>query len=370
MRVLMTADPVGGVWNFALELCAQLSREGVRVTLVTLGAPLTSAQRAAAAGLAGLELEESACKLEWMAEPWADLERAGRWLLRLERENRPDVIHLNHLVHGDLPWQAPVLVTGHSCVASWWQAVHGTELPAQWATYKLRVTRSLQAADCVSAPTRAMLSQLYRHYGPLPLAAVLPNGRDPTRFSPDRRKKHLVLCAGRLWDPAKNARALAAVAPHLDWRVCIAGETVSPDGARVELAGANLHLLGALAPRELASWYARAAIYALPARYEPFGLTALEAALSGCALLLGDISSLREVWGDAACYVAPDDPQCLRRQLEELIRDGAARAELAARAAEVAAQLSPERMARGYLALYRQLSGKPARSDMTHAARA
>ena len=34
----------------------------------------------------------------------------------------------------------------------------------------------------------------------------------------------------------------------------------------------------------------------LPARYEPFGLSILEAALSGCALVLGDLPSLRELW--------------------------------------------------------------------------
>ena len=370
MRVLMTADPVGGVWTFALELCARLTLHGVGVTLATLGAPLTPSQRAAAGAMGGLELEESAYRLEWMAEPWADLERAGRWLLRLEREHRPDVIHLNHLVHGDLPWRAPVLVTGHSCVASWWQAVHGTALPAEWATYERCVKRSLRAAACVAAPTRAMLSQLQRHYGPLPRAMVVPNGRDAARFSLTWRKEHLVLCAGRLWDAGKNAQALAVVAPLLDWPVFVAGEALSPDGAGTKIAGTNLHPLGALAPRELASWYARAAIYALPARYEPFGLTALEAALSGCALLLGDIPSLREVWGDAASYADPDDPAQLRERLAELIWNGAARLELAARAAEVAARLSPESMAQGYLGLYRKLAGKPARSDVTHAARA
>ena len=370
MKVLMTADPVGGVWTFALELCERLAADGVAVTLATLGAPLTAAQRSAAARLPGIALEESAFRLEWMPDPWADLERAGRWLLRLERDHRPDVIHLNHLAHGDLSWRAPVLVSGHSCVTSWWHAVHGSAPPATWDTYNLRVRRSLQAADCVVAPTRAMLSELRRHYGPLPHAAAVANGRDPARFPPGRHKEHLVLCAGRLWDAAKNAQALAAVAPLLDWPVCIAGEVVSPDGSRADIAATNLHVLGTLSPPELATWYARAAIYALPARYEPFGLTPLEAALSGCALLLGDIPSLREVWGDAACYVPPDDQGCLRGRLEELIWNGAARMELAARAAEVAARLSPESTARGYLRLYRKLASRPARSDMTHAARA
>jgi glycosyltransferase involved in cell wall biosynthesis len=212
-----------------------------------------------------------------------------------------------------------------------------------------------------------MLSQLRRHYGPLPLTAVVPNGRDPTRFSPHGAKEDLVLCAGRLWDAAKNAQALAAVAPLLDWPVCIAGECVSPDGSRASVAGKNLRLLGCLEPEELGLWYRRAAIYALPARYEPFGLTALEAALAGCTLVLGDIPSLREVWGSAACYVAPDDHAGLVECLAELIRDAAARTELAARAAEIAARLSPERMAREYLRLYRKLARTPARSDTAHA---
>lgn len=369
MRVLMTADPVGGVWTFALELSAHLAEDGIDVTLATLGAPLTAAQRSAAAGIAGLELEESAFKLEWMAEPWADLARAGRWLLRLEREYRPDVIHLNHLVHGDLPWRAPVLVTGHSCVASWWEAVHGSPLPRDWAAYKLHVTRSLAAADCVAAPTSAMLAALHRHYGPLPRSAVVRNGRDRRHFERGGDKEPLVLCAGRLWDAAKNAQALAAVAPLLEWPVCIAGEAVSPDGSRSRLAGGNLTLLGALVPRQLASWYRRAAIYALPARYEPFGLTVLEAALSGCALLLGDIPSLREIWGDAAWYVPPDDHGQLRARLSELIAGSAVRTELAGRAGEVAVRLSPESMAQGYQHLYHELTGRPVRSEI-RAARA
>ncbi len=39
----------------------------------------------------------------------------------------------------------------------------------------------------------------------------------------------------------------------------------------------------------------------LPARYEPFGLSVLEAALSGCALVLGDIPSLRESGATRPC---------------------------------------------------------------------
>jgi glycosyltransferase involved in cell wall biosynthesis len=65
---------------------------------------------------------------------------------------------------------------------------------------------------------------------------------------------------------------------------------------------------------------------------------------------------LREIWGDAACYVPPDDHLRLRERLSDLIWNEAARTELAARATEVALRLSPESMAQGYLDLYRRLT--------------
>jgi glycosyltransferase involved in cell wall biosynthesis len=102
----------------------------------------------------------------------------------------------------------------------------------------------------------------------------------------------------------------------------------------------------------MAEQFARAAVYALPARYEPFGQSVLEAALAGCALVLGDIPSLRELWDGVALFVSPDDPAALRAALESLIRDPSLRDTLAMDARRRALACSPERMARGYLRVY------------------
>jgi glycosyltransferase involved in cell wall biosynthesis len=96
----------------------------------------------------------------------------------------------------------------------------------------------------------------------------------------------------------------------------------------------------------------RAGIYALPARYEPFGLSVLEAALAGCALVLGDIPSLREVWGESALYVAPDDHDALAHGLQRLIEDEALRERCAAAARARALTYTPQRMAAGYMEVY------------------
>jgi len=117
----------------------------------------------------------------------------------------------------------------------------------------------------------------------------------------------------------------------------------------------SVQCLGQLAPTDLAVWQGSAAIFALPARYEPFGLSALEAGLAGCALVLGDIPSLREVWGDAAVFVPPDQPDALAQVLQRLIADVSWRERMAQRARVCALRYTPERMAREYVALYARL---------------
>jgi glycosyltransferase involved in cell wall biosynthesis len=115
-------------------------------------------------------------------------------------------------------------------------------------------------------------------------------------------------------------------------------------------------MLGRLGSDALAGWYARAAIYALPARYEPFGLSALEAAHSGCALVLGDIPSLREIWGDAAVFVPPEDCPALENAIRGLIDDPERRQSMADAARERASRYTPARMAEQYLAAYHSVN--------------
>lgn len=346
-RILMTADAVGGVWTYALDLARAFHHGGIQTALAIMGSPPSECQRAEAACIPSLQLYESSFKLEWMDEPWDDVECAGPWLLAIEKEFRPDVIHLNGYAHATLPWQAPKLVVGHSCVLSWWRAVHGEPAPPSWRRYEETVARGLHAADLVAAPTHAMMNALEFHYGPLPRRVVIPNGRDPAAFQ-SGPKQELILTAGRLWDRAKNIEILDRVAPRLTWPVSAAGTGDS----------ANLHMLGQLASDVLAAWLARTSIYVLPARYEPFGLSVLEAALSGCALVLGDIPSLRENWNGAAVFVPPDDESALVDVLNMLICWRPALLELQEVARDRALQLdlTSQRMAAAYFDCYRTLT--------------
>lgn len=360
MRILMTADTIGGVWTYAIELASVLHGQGAEVVLATKGALPTSRQRAEAAA-SGAELRESAYRLEWMEEPWADVERASEWLFEISEEVRPDVVHLNDFAHGVLPFAAPVLVVGHSCVLSWFAAVRRDDAPRGWERYRRVITAGLRSATGVVAPTVAMLRALEEHYGPLRNARVIANGRRPDLFPPMRWKEPFILAVGRLWDDAKNIAAVEAVAPQLPWPVRLAGDDSAPAHAVGRLAAGECDRLGRLEPSELAHWMGRASIFVLPARYEPFGLSALEAGLAGCALVLGDIPSLREVWRDAAIFVAPDDEDALARSIRRLTSDTALRLEMSQRARVRALEHSPDAFVAAYLRCYRELLVRHAR---------
>ncbi|MDX1665054.1 MAG: glycosyltransferase family 4 protein [Candidatus Promineifilaceae bacterium] len=352
LHILMTADTIGGVWTYALELARALAAWPITITLAAMGRTPTAAQIAAVDALPHVLLVSGDFKLEWMCDPWVDVARAGDWLLELADALEPDLIHLNNYAHGDLPWQAPVLVVGHSCVLSWWQSVKGEPAPPRWDRYRQEVTAGLQAADAVLAPTVAMLAALAEHYGPLPRSGVVANGRSGQRFSP-AAKEPIIFASGRLWDEAKNIAALTEIAPALPWPVYIAGNDEHPAGKQMALP--NVETLGYLSAAEMASWMGRAAVYALPAYYEPFGLSPLEAALSGCALVLGEIPSLQEVWGDAAYYVPPEEPAALRAALQELIEDEELRKTMALRARSRALLYNPQQKAARYLSWYQSL---------------
>src|SRR5262245_19247580 len=275
-RVLMTADSGTRVWTHSLELARALGPHGIQVTLAVLGGPPDRLRREEAGQVANLDvLFDEAAPRARAVDDWDDVPDAGDWLLGLRDRVRPDVVHLNGHAHAALPWNVPTVVTVHTCLSSRWSAVRpGRPLPRRWLRLAGEVRRSLLAADAVVAPTRAMLEAMEQHYGPLGAAHVIVAGREPSLFAP-RAKQNYVLASGRLLDEAQNLAALDRAACALDWPVFLAGRQDLPGGGRVNPEHARR--LGDLPTPLLAAWLGRASIFAMPARYEPSGLAALEA---------------------------------------------------------------------------------------------
>ena len=196
-----------------------------------------------------------------------------------------------------------------------------------------------------------MMSALQCYYGPLRNTEVIPNGR--SMGDVPQAKEGIIFSAGRVWDEGKNISSLATIAARVPWPVCIAGPQQSPDGGHVGFL--NVRMLGKLDSDAMRRWFGKASIYALPARYEPFGLSVLEAAQAGCALVLGDIDSLRETWEGAALFVPPDDPDALAFTLRRLMTDDTLRTRNMARAQRRAIHFTPRAMADAYTDAYDEL---------------
>jgi glycosyltransferase involved in cell wall biosynthesis len=356
-HVLMTADSLGGVWTYALELIGGLGEKGIRVSLATMGAALREEQIAQAAALDNLQIFQSNWKLEWEPSPWDDVDAAGRWLLELERKLEPDVVHLNGYIHAALPWNAPVLSVAHSCVLSWWAAVRSGPLDPCFAEYERRVRAALQHVDTVIAPSAWMLGEVRRHYRYWKSAQVIPNART-LAVADTPQKEDIIFTSGRLWDEAKNVASLRETASTLRWPIYVAGDDRSPSGERSSFPG--LKMLGRLSNSDVTNWCSKASIYVSPAFYEPFGLSVLEAALCGCALVLSDIPSFREIWGNAAIFVSPDSPPAIGNALRVLTESPDLRERYAARARERARRYSTGAMVRAYLGVYERLAQRPA----------
>ena len=346
----MTADCVGGVWTYALELVSGLAAAGDEVFLAVMGGDLAPDQQRQLeqAPVAGWEARP--LRLEWMPDPAEDLAAAGDWLVQLAEQYQPDIVHLNQFSFAVLPWRRPTLVVAHSDVVSWWRAVHGRDPDDAWASYRQRVAAGLSAADLVVAPTAAMLDDLRAAYPVSFRSAVVANGRRLPRRA--HGKQPLIAAAGRMWDEATNVSVAVRACDGLPWQCAVAGPA--------DDAETGAQFLGRLAGEETTDLLARASIFVAPAYYEPFGLAVLEAGLLGCALVVGDIPTLREVWSDAATFVAPDDEAALRREVVRLIDDPVLLRRRQDDAVRRAARFGPDEMVAAYRQCYAELAGVPA----------
>lgn len=355
LKVLMTADTVGGVWTYAVELCRALSGAQVYVHLVTLGAKMQPWQAREAAQLDNATVYETASKLEWMEDPWDDVAESGEYLLSLQKVIQADLVHLNGYAHGALAWDVPVVMVAHSDVFTWFRAVKGYSPSAEWDYYFSRVNAGLRKASHIVAPSLAMITELNAIYSLQKNYSVIYNARTSGHFYAGPKQRS-VLCMGRIWDEAKNVQLLIDAAPGIHYPVRIAGEHAFEHN-NIDVRESNVQFLGKLNSEQIAAELSATSIYAMPAKYEPFGLSVLEAALSGCALVLGDIPSLREIWGAQAIYVNTDDPEELANVVNRLIDNEYQLKLMAEKAFSHAQNFQTLNMGKQYLNLYNQLIG-------------
>jgi len=357
-HLLMTADAVGGVWTYATELAAGLAVHGFHTTIAVVGpAPEPHAYRAATL-LPGVEVIDTGLPLDWLADA-AGTRRSAVELAELAARTGAELVHLNSpALAGMAQWPTPLVGVAHGCLAAWWDAARpGVPLPAEMAWHRRAMEQGLAACDRVVVPSAAFGQRLAAVYGLTARPQVVHNGRSWRDFSQPSPPAPFVLTAGRLWDEVKQTPLLDAVASRLSARFEAAGPLTGPHGEATRVR--SLVALGNLAPDALARRMAERPIFVSAARFEPFGLAVLEAAACGCALVLSDIPTFRELWDGAALFVDAADPAEFARQIDHLMTHPRERLALGERGRRRAARYSVARMASAMAHEYRAVLRSP-----------
>jgi glycosyltransferase involved in cell wall biosynthesis len=357
LNIVMTADAVGGVWQYATDLSAELTAAGHRVTLALLGPEPSSAQREQARAIPGLRLVETGLPLDWLSPGPEPVTQAAEAIARLAAEEHADLIHCNSpALAGAALFPAPVVAVSHGCIATWWRAARTEPLAQDYHWHREMTRQGLLAADSVVTPSASYAGIVQRVYDLPARPLVVHNGRPmPERPSAQGITLSSALTVGRLWDDVKGSRLLDDVAGRLDIPFLAAGALRGPHGE--EFVPRHLRALGQLEGNELPALLGLRPVFASAATFEPFGLAVLEAAAAGCALVLSDIPTFRELWDGAAVFVDPADPAGFAEAIAAVADDPVRRRELGELAAQRASRFTPGATARGMVAIYSGVLG-------------
>lgn len=356
-HVLMTVDAVGGVWTYALDLATGLAAAGIRTSLAVLGPSPADDQIVEARAIPGLTLIDTCLPLDWTAADAGTLEHAAAEIRSLADRLAVDLVHLNTpALAGSERFAQPVISVAHSCLATWWSAVRRGPPPEDFRWRIHAHWRGLIASDAVITPSAAFADDTARAYETLrPFVAW--NGRraePPGSEQTPEQARFGAVTTGRLWDDGKNIETLDRAAARLSAPLKAIGPRSGPHGESRDLRHAQP--VGRLAADAVRAELRSAAVFASASVYEPFGLGVLEAAQAGCALVLSDIPTFRELWDGVALFAPPRDDAAFAEAIQALCDDPDRRQRLADAAREHAARFSVEAMTAGVLDVYATLA--------------
>jgi glycosyltransferase involved in cell wall biosynthesis len=272
------------------------------------------------------------------------------WLRSSVRADRPDVFFAPAYT-APLATRVPLAVTIHdiSFVAhpEWFRQREGVR--RRWLT-----ARAAAAASVVFTDSEFSRREIEQHFSVEPARIrVIPPGLTPRAAAASTApRRPLVLFVGSLFNRRRLPDLIAAFARATkaitDARLVIVGDdrTWPPQDLQAVAAAYGVEhqteFLHYVDDDHLAQLYAQASVFGFLSEYEGFGLTPLEAIAAGVPPVVLDTPVAREVYGDAAVYVPPDDVHAAAEALHRLLTSEEARSSVLAHAPGVLSRYSWE----------------------------
>jgi len=257
-------------------------------------------------------------------------------------------IDLFHAPHYVVPFtRVPFVVTVHDLI----HLRHPNPLARLYAGQMIgwavrRSRRVLTVSEAVKREIVATFGCAEEH------VVVTPNGVGAPFTMPGRAAEGRYFLYVGNDKPHKNVDVLVDALAEIDGQI---------DGASLVLTGAPFErfrtragviVTGFVDDDELAALYRGAIALVMPSREEGFGLPALEAMASGCAVITSNAPALVEITGDAALHVDAN-VDALRDAMRRIASNDALRESLATRGVERARNFTWTRCAELTSGVYR-----------------
>lgn len=288
-----------------------------------------------------------------------------------------------HVPHFNVPifYNRPFIVTIHDILWHRLQGLGVTNLPAplyliKHLGYRLVIRNAVSRARKIIVPSKAVKLDILSQFHVLENKVVVtyegvasgqlahPRGSRNWQFN---IKKPYLLYVGSLY-PHKNVESVVLAIKHLLAQepnspialVIVCGRSVFWERFRefVKSNGAEsfVKLIGHVSDDELGTLYKNAEAFVFPTLSEGFGLPGLEAMAAGTPVVCSDIPVLREVYGDAALYFDPKDPQDMSEKIQQVLADSKLRDRLIKAGEGQAVKYSWRKMVEETLKVYKGLT--------------
>ena len=236
------------------------------------------------------------------------------------------------------------------------------------------VMGSLGFFDCITLNSQDMQREYSRYPAAYRARMVhVPHGFDDKALTLSKEAARgkfnlppdcvLLGCAARLHPHKRLDAAIRLLPDQPSWHLALAGQ--GADEARLRRLADDLkvsdrlHLLGEIAPRQMADFLACLDVFVFPTQAETFGLAAVEAANAGVPSVVTDLPVLREVLSfegkPTALFVDTSDQTRLSAAVSKLLGDDHLRNELRQNAKGLKLRYSVDAMVEEYIRILGQV---------------
>ena len=193
-----------------------------------------------------------------------------------------------------------------------------------WSGHSKSVKKVLKGASLLLPNSENEYKRLLNRYGEARPYEIIPNAIDPSLFGnydmQPKRSHKSVLCVGR-FEGLKNQLTLIRALNNTEFNLILVGKPATNQSKYFEqcraIAENNISFIYDIMQDQLVDYYQNAYVHALPSWFETTGLSSLEAAASGCNIVVTSKGDTREYFEDMAFYCEPSSSESIYEAIKK-----------------------------------------------------